>query len=178
MYLWQRGKWSVKYVLASFFPPTRPARPGIYLCLKGQRHCAGLPALPLPHLLKPAAGYTTRAWEQSSVIHPSIPSPRVRRWWRQAWWMTLPSRDFGRRYCHGTGISMEPPCLSSRAIDWGPRPNAHLLKGPSERRSNSPIRTPGINSDRGLVLNHPDSFPAASVSLLPPLPFSYSQSAG
>lgn len=75
----------------------------------------------------------------------------------------ITQQGFGRRYYHGTGISMEPGCLPSHAIDWGLLHDPNLLKGPSERRGYSTIQAPGINSDRGPVLNHPDSSPATSV---------------
>lgn len=124
----------------------------------------GLPAVLLPRLLKPAAGYTTRAWEQSSVIHLSIPFSPSTAAAAAGVMDDITQQGFARRYYHGTGISMEPRCLPSRAIDWGLVHDPNLLKGPSERRrSSSTIRAPGTNSDRGSVLNHPDSSPAASV---------------
>lgn len=74
MYLWHRGwaKWNVIYVLTSFCP-TGPERPGIYFSVwRAGDGVLGLPAALLPRLLKPAPGYTTKAQEQSSVIHLSV----------------------------------------------------------------------------------------------------------
>lgn len=148
-----------------FSVPPDLQRPGIYLCVWRARDTVlGLPAVLLPRLLKPAAGYTTRAWEQSSVIHLSIPFSPSTAVAAAGVMDDITQQGFAQRYYHGTGISMEPRCLPSRAIDWGLVHDPNLLKGPSERRrSSSTIWAPGINSDRSSVLNHPDSSPAASV---------------
>lgn len=144
--------------------------------LKGQRHCAGTSCGPITPFIKTSRGIYNKG-VGAILSHPSIyslsPSAPV----VAAGVMDdITQQGFGRRYYHGTGISMEPCRLPCRAIDSGLLRDPNLLKGPPGRRSYSMVQAPGINSDRGPVLNHPDSSPAASPprtdSPLPPLPLS------
>lgn len=131
--------------------------------MKGQRHCTGTSCSPITPFIKTSRGIYNKG-VGALLSHPSIYSPSPSAPVVAAGVMDdITQRGFGRRYYHGTGISMEPSCLPSCAIDWGLLHDPNLLKGPSGRRSYSTVQAPGINSDRGPVLNHPDSSPAAFV---------------
>lgn len=119
------------------------------VCLKGQSHCAGTSCSPITPFIKTSRGIYNKG-VGAILSHPSIYSLSLTAPMVAAGVMDdITQQGFGRRYYHGTGISMEPPCLLSRAIDRGLLHDPPLLKGPSERRSYSLIQAPGINSDRG-----------------------------
>lgn len=125
------------------------------VCLKGWRHCAGTSCSPITPFIKTSRGIYNKG-VGAILSHPSIYSRSPNAPAAAAGVMDdISQQGLGRRYYHGTGISMEP----SRAIDWGLLHDPNLLKGPSERWSHSATTSPGINPDPGPVLNHPSDLP-------------------